>query len=126
MEIMPAYAHISFELLLSAGLPPSSTVGAPGIHGAGVTGIQGIGVSLPNCSAVADATVGFSSDRHIPNGITLTIGMLSIIVATGLPLDMHLARGSTLSIDGVSPILQYVIAPLTTQKDIPFYYLLRK
>ena len=74
MEITPAYAHISFEVLLSAGLPPTSTVGEPGTQGAGITGMQGMGVSTPIAAAVADATVGLAIDEHIPKGMTFTNG----------------------------------------------------
>lgn len=41
-----------------------------------------------------------------------------MIVAIGLFPAKHLATGSTFSVDGAIPILQFVIAPLTTQKDI--------
>lgn len=73
--ITPAQVHISVEVLLSAGILPSSTVGDPTIHGAGVTGTQGIGVSTPIAAAVAAATAGLVGVIHIPNGIILTIGM---------------------------------------------------
>lgn len=75
IEITPPQVHISLEVLLSAGMLPNSTVGAPGTQGAGVTGIQGIGVSTPNAAAVAAATVGLAGDVHIPNGRILTIGI---------------------------------------------------
>lgn len=41
------------QLLLSAGILASITMGTPGIHGAAVTGMQGIGVSTPSAAAVA-------------------------------------------------------------------------
>lgn len=44
------------------------TVGEPGIQGAVVTGMQGIGVKTPNAAAVAEATVGFAGDEHMPKG----------------------------------------------------------
>ena len=56
IEITPAQAHISLELLFSAGMLATSTVGDPGTQGAGITGTQGIGVSTPNAAAVAAAT----------------------------------------------------------------------
>jgi hypothetical protein len=73
----PPYVHMSFDVLLSAGLLFISTVGQPGIHGASVKGTQGIGVSTPKAAAVAAATVGFTMLLHIPNVGSL----LSIIVA---------------------------------------------
>ena len=58
----PAHMHISFALLFKIGMLPSSTVGAPTIHGAGVLGIHGIGVSTPSAAAVAAATIGLAID----------------------------------------------------------------
>ena len=37
MEMTPPQVHISFDVLLRTGMPPSRTVGDPGAHGAGVT-----------------------------------------------------------------------------------------
>jgi hypothetical protein len=39
--------HISFELLLSAGMPPIRTVDEPGIQWAVITWMQDVGVSTP-------------------------------------------------------------------------------
>lgn len=75
--------HINCETLSSVGKFPSSTVGAPATHGAGVFGMHGIGVRTPKAAAVADATVGFAIDMHIPNGMILTIGMWSMMFASG-------------------------------------------
>jgi len=82
--ITPAHVHISVEILSSAGAFPSITVGAPATHGAGVFGKHGIGVKTPNAAAVAAATVGFNRLVHIPNGIIFTIGMWSMIFASGI------------------------------------------
>lgn len=73
--ISPPHTHSSFELLFKAGCPPTSTVGEPGIHGAIVIGMQGIGVSAPSAAAVAAMTCGLPVQLHVPNGMTLTIGM---------------------------------------------------
>jgi hypothetical protein len=54
---------------------PMSTVGDPGVQGAAVTGIQGIGVRTPRAAAVAEATVGFAMELHMPNGMIFTMGM---------------------------------------------------
>jgi hypothetical protein len=106
--------HISFEVLLSAGIPPTITVGEPGAQGAGVTGIQGIGVSTPNAAAVAAATAGFVGVVHIPNGITFVIGTFAIILAAGILLVFTRLTGSTIKLLGATPKLQVIIAPLQT------------
>ncbi len=54
--ITPPHMHMRVEMLSSAGMPPSSTVTAPGTHGAVVTGTQGIGDSTPMAAEVAAAT----------------------------------------------------------------------
>jgi hypothetical protein len=64
-----------FDELLSAGIDPIRTVGEPGTQGAVVAGTQGIGVSTPLAAAVADATVGFATELHIPNVGILLIGI---------------------------------------------------
>src|SRR5438067_13178294 len=81
----PPQVHISFEELVSAGMLPISTVGAPGTHGAGVTGTHGMGVNTPRAAAVAAATVGFDGELHMPNGGIFTMGALSMMVAAGGP-----------------------------------------
>ena len=75
---------MSFELSVKAGMFPIKTVGEPGIQGAIVIGIQGIGVNTPKAAAVAAATIGLARDWHMPNGRTLTIGLLSIMLAAGV------------------------------------------
>ena len=64
-----------FDELLRAGIFPSITVGAPGVHGAAVAGTQGIGVKTPQAADVAEATVGLETVLHIPKVGILTIGM---------------------------------------------------
>jgi len=54
--------HISWDVLLRAGMLPIKTIGDPGIHGAVVAGTHGMGVSAPMAAAVAAATVGLASD----------------------------------------------------------------
>ena len=120
MDIAPPQLHISLDELLSAGLPPIITVGEPGAQGAVVTGMQGIGVSAPIAAAVAAATVGFARDLHIPNGITLTIGLLSMIVAIGMLVTVRFS-GRTFNTDGVIPNGQESIAPPHTQNPIIGY-----
>ncbi len=63
---------------------PTSAVGAPGTHGAGVTGVHAPGVSTPSAAAVWAAVIGLARLVHSPNGRMLTNGLLSMIVATGM------------------------------------------
>ena len=100
----PPQLHINFELFCSAGWPPINTVGEPGAQGAAVAGMQGIGVNTPSAAAVAAATVGFAGQLHMPNGMTLTMGALSMIVAAGAPAMTH-GVGSTFKDEGATPKL---------------------
>lgn len=102
--IIPPHEHMHFEESFSAGNPPTSTVGEPGTHGAAMAGIQGIGVSTPIAAAVAAATVGLASELHMPNGSMFTIGLLSMIFASGMPVDVNaVLDGSTINVDGADP-----------------------
>jgi hypothetical protein len=111
--ITPAHMHIHLLVLFKVGMLASSTVGAPGTHGAGVLGMHGMGVNTPKAAAVAAATVGFAGELHIPNGKIFTIGLLSIIFASGVPVKTMLA-GSTISELGAAPKLHCSIAPIQT------------
>ena len=75
--------HASTEVLFNAGRLPSMTVGAPVSHGAGVSGVHGTGVGTPKAAAVAATKAGLVGDMHIPKGMMLTIGLLSMILAAG-------------------------------------------
>jgi hypothetical protein len=112
--------HISFELLFKAGKFPKRTVGEPGAHGADIAGRHGIGVNTPIAADVADATVGFAIELHIPKGRIFTIGTLSIILAAGIG-HITLLLGSTVRQDGAAPKLHWSCAPLQTKKLIIFY-----
>ena len=72
--ITPPHWHISFDEFCKLGMPPTMTVGDPGIHGAEVIGMQGMGVSTPKAAAVAAATIGLEGQLHMPNGKMLSIG----------------------------------------------------
>jgi hypothetical protein len=96
------------------------TVAEPGTHGAGVTGTQGIGVNTPNAPAVAAATVGFASEVHIPKGIILTNGILSIIFAAGTLLVIVVLVGNTTKELGATPKLHIKVAPMQTCIAIVF------
>jgi hypothetical protein len=106
--------HINFDTLSSVGMLPSSTVGAPGTHGAGVAGMHGIGVSTPSAAAVAAATSGFAIDVHTPNGMIFTIGMWSMMLASGISLVKTLFVGKTTSELGATPNVHCINAPIQT------------
>src|SRR4051794_28426289 len=96
---------------------PTSAVTAPGIQGAGVIGVQGIGVRTPSAAAVAAATAGFARLLHMPKGSTLRNGLLSMMFATGID-DMTRLSGTTISVDGASPIVHIVAAPPQASRAI--------
>ena len=114
IEITPPHMHMSFELLLRAGILPSTTVGAPGTQGAMVMGMQGIGTKTPNAAAVAAATMGLAIDWHMPNGMTLAMGLLSMMFAAGGPPAITMLIGITISEPGATPKVHCVIAPVHT------------
>jgi hypothetical protein len=93
------------------------TVEEPGAHGAVVTGMQGMGVNTPDAADVADATIGFASDWHIPNGMIFAIGILSMMLAIGVVV-LTIFVGRTVRELGVVPKLHFSIAPLHTIKPI--------
>jgi hypothetical protein len=97
--------HISFDVLLSAGMLPSITVGAPVAHGAVVTGMQGMGVRTPMAADVAAATDGFARLEHMPNGMMFTIGLLSMMFAAGMLLVIIWLAGRTFRVLGATPKL---------------------
>src|SRR4051812_20824642 len=111
MEICPAQLHISIELLFKAGWLASVTVGEPATHGAGVTGMHGMGVSTPMAAAVAAATIGLAGDWHIPNGMMLTIGMWSWMLAAGTLDVVCMLSGNTTRLLGAMPMLHLSMAP---------------
>jgi hypothetical protein len=121
--ITPPQIHISWETLSSVGKLPRRTVGAPVIQGAGVAGIHGIGVSTPSAAAVAAATVGFAGDWHIPNGMTFTMGMWSMMLASGIWFVNTLLVGSTTSELGAMPKEHCMLAPIQTCKGISYLLL---
>jgi hypothetical protein len=106
--------HISFELLFSAGMLPSKTVGAPGTQGAMVMGMHGIGTKTPSAAAVAAATMGLAIDWHMPNGMTLAMGLLSMMLAAGGPPAITMLTGITMSEPGATPNVHCVMAPVQT------------
>ncbi len=77
MLIWPAYEHMSLQSWVKQGFPFISTFGFVGIHVPAGAGVQGWGVSTPRAAAVADATVGFASEVHMPKGPTFDMGAQS-------------------------------------------------
>lgn len=111
--ITPPQLHTNFDVEFKAGTFPINTVGDPGAQGAAVAGTHGIGVSTPAAAVVAAATVGFAGQQHMPNVTKLTIGLLSIIVAAGVP-DMTRLVGKTTNGHGATPNEHWHKAPATT------------
>jgi hypothetical protein len=109
----PPHMQRHCEVLFRAGIPPIKTVGDPGLHGAGVLGMQGMGVSTPKAAAVAAATAGFAGDMHIPKGAMFTIGLLSMMLAAGVPAVV-LFVGKTFNVLGATPNEHVVTAPEAT------------
>ena len=91
--------HMHLEVSFNAGMLPIITVAEPGAQGAVVFGTHGIGVKTPSAAAVAEATVGFAIEEHIPNVGMFTIGLESMILAAGVPA-MTLFAGRTASASG--------------------------
>jgi hypothetical protein len=121
MVIMPAHMQVSWQLVSSAGRLAMVTVGVPGVQGAGSTGMQGAGVGVPSAAAVAAITAGLLGLEHMPNGITLSMGMWSMIVAAGVPPAVTRLTGSTVSDEGATPKLQASTAPeVTSGVDMGF------
>jgi hypothetical protein len=101
------------EVLFSAGMLPIFTVAEPGAQGALVAGMHGMGVNTPKAAAVAEATVGFAIDEHMPNVGMFTIGTWSMMLAAGAPAWVMLT-GKTLNAAGATPKLHVINAPDVT------------
>lgn len=114
MVMTPPQMQFRVDVLFRAGMLPIMTVAEPGTQGAGVAGIQGAGVKTPLAADVAAMTAGLVGALHMPKGITLVIGMLSMMVAAGTLLVLTSLAGSTVSVDGATPNEQAHIAPLQT------------
>jgi hypothetical protein len=95
------------------------TFALPGAQGATVFGMHGMGVRTPSAAAVADATVGFMSDVHMPNGGKFTIGFLSMIVAAGAGVSTFVLD-VTIRVDGAVPNEHIRPAPAHTHIAISF------
>lgn len=92
--MQPPIVHVQVDVLFSAGIFRSSTVGEPGVQGAAVAGTQGVGT--PEAAAV--------STLQVPNGMMLVNGMWSMMLAAGL--DSAVTVGTTtISAEGAVPEL---------------------
>lgn len=67
---------------------------------------------------VAAATWGFAKLVHIPKGMILTIGLLSIMVAAGLLMALTRFAGRTCKFEGATPKEHINVAPATTSCGI--------
>lgn len=83
-----------------------------------MTGTQGIGVSVPIAAAVAEATVGLARDWHIPNGMMLTMGLMSEMLAMGLFCTKGRVGSGTMNVDGAIPKVHWSRAPAHTNCPI--------
>ena len=117
MEICPPQLHMHLQLLSNAGILAIISF-PPGIQGAAMTGMQGMGVSTPKAAAVAEATVGLAIDWHIPKGMMLTMGLLSMILAMGLFCTKGRMGSITMKDDGAIPNVHCSIAPAQTNCPI--------
>lgn len=102
--------HMSGGPWSRIGFPPTSFVGASGVHGPVGTGTQGqgVGIGLP-------IPAGFAGELHTPNGGMFVIGTKSITVPTGLPSkSTGLGMGVGTKTDGAAPNAHCSWAPATT------------
>jgi hypothetical protein len=110
--------QVQVEVLSRAGMLAITTLGAPGVQGVVVFGMQGCGVNTPKAAVVAAATCGFIGVEHMPNGMMLTIGLKSWIVASGWLSTFVRLSGKTVKVDGDEPNEHINFAPLTTCKGM--------
>lgn len=83
-----------------------------------MTGTHGIGVSTPQAAAVAEATVGFAMDWHMPKGRMFAIGTISMILPMGLFWHSGRIGTVTMKLDGAIPNEHRSIAPIVTKLAI--------
>jgi hypothetical protein len=76
-----------------------------------------MGVKTPKAAAVAAATVGFAILEHIANGIILSKGTISKILAAGISTCTKLV-GNTTMVDGAVPKVHSKTALLVTRSLI--------
>ena len=74
-------------------------------------GMHGMGVSTPMAADVAAATCGLAIDWHMPKGIMLTMGLLSMIFPTAIFINFGRIGSNTENVDGAIPKLHCSNAP---------------
>ena len=85
--------------------------------------MQGMGVSTPMAAEVAEATVGFANEEHIPNDGIFTKGLLSIMVAMGLFANITRLSGKTTNFAGLSPQEHWRVAvDVTNESAISIHF----
>jgi hypothetical protein len=106
------------ESAVSVGCIPIITLGAVGIHGATVIGIHGAGAPI----IFAAITIGFAGELHIPNGITLTKGIISKIVPAGITSVKVMEVGKATRGVGATPNAHLINPPRDAVEPAMFYY----
>jgi hypothetical protein len=106
--------QLQVQVWLTAGKLPTKKVGELGAQGATVMGMQGCGTRTPKAAMVAAATCGLAGEIHMPNGMIFTKGWWSMMLAAGMLLLIKRFSGSTIRVDGATPIEHINVAPLTT------------
>ncbi len=108
------FPQINCESFVKHGAPPTIIVGFTDVQIPAAINIHGCGVSTPRAAAVADATCGFASEVHIPNGAILTFAAVSLIVAIGLLHPRHVICDVAFIDAGAVPNVHCNIPPDTT------------
>lgn len=98
MLITPPKLQMHLEMLSKAGIPPISTVVAPGTQGEAVAGTQ----AAPKSTA------------QEPKGKILTKGIWSMMLAAGGPSAITRLVGKTTRLEGAAPKLHCKSAPMET------------
>ena len=119
MVMLPPQEHMHCPLSNRAGINFINSF-PQGAQGVTVTGMQGMGVSTPQAAEVADATMGFVNDLHIPKGSMFTMGTKSMMVALGFFCIRGRKKSVMTSFDGVVPKEHCIEAPMQTYLLIVF------
>jgi hypothetical protein len=112
----PPYKQVAVDEAFVVGMPPTSVVGAVGIH-EDTIGIQGIGTrtKIPGGTAlaiaVAAAVAGFPKERHNPKEGMLAMGATSPIFPAGVVVRTFFV-GRALREPGMSPLEHVRRAPV--------------
>ena len=69
---------------------------------------------IQDAAAVAEATVGFAKEEHMPKGMIFFIGTLSMMVAAGMLEVRTLFSGVTTRLEGAAPKVHWHMAPMQT------------